>query len=234
MAADRILIVEDEQSIAELVSEALKRYGFRVENVSDGDIGLDMIETTLPDLVILDLMLPGLDGWEICRRMRENEATADIPVMMLTARRDERDVVAGLELGADDYMRKPFSLSELAARVRALLRRRGKRTPEKQTMEAGPLTVDLASEQVSVGGRLIDLSPTEYRLLELLAREEGRVVSREELLAKVWGYYTGDTRTVDVHLWRLRRKIEEDPENPRLIHTLRGRGYRLKWEGETR
>lgn len=234
MAADRILIVEDEQSIAELVSEALKRYGFRVENAFDGDTGLDMIETTLPDLVILDLMLPGLDGWEICRRMRENETTADIPVMMLTARRDERDVVAGLELGADDYMRKPFSLSELAARVRALLRRRGKRTPEKQTLEAGPLTVDLASEQVSVGGRLIDLSPTEYRLLELLAREEGRVVSREELLAKVWGYYTGDTRTVDVHLWRLRRKIEEDPENPRLIHTLRGRGYRLEWEGETR
>jgi len=234
VAADRILIVEDEQSIAELVSEALKRYGFRVENAFDGDTGLDMIETTLPDLVILDLMLPGLDGWEICRRMRENETTADIPVMMLTARRDERDVVAGLELGADDYMRKPFSLSELAARVRALLRRRGKRTPEKQTLEAGPLTVDLASEQVSVGGRLIDLSPTEYRLLELLAREEGRVVSREELLAKVWGYYTGDTRTVDVHLWRLRRKIEEDPENPRLIHTLRGRGYRLEWEGETR
>lgn len=233
MAADRILIVEDEQSIAELVSEALKRYGFRVENASDGDIGLDMIETTLPDLVILDLMLPGLDGWEICRRMRENEATADIPVMMLTARRDERDVVAGLELGADDYMRKPFSLSELAARVRALLRRRGKRTPKKQTLEAGPLTVDLAAEQVSVGGGPIDLSPTEYRLLELLAREEGRVVSREELLAKVWGYYTGDTRTVDVHLWRLRRKIEEDPENPRLIHTLRGRGYRLEWEGET-
>ncbi|MGC9489934.1 MAG: winged helix-turn-helix domain-containing protein, partial [Thermovirgaceae bacterium] len=182
--------------------------------------------------VILDLMLPGLDGWEICRRLKETDATRDIPVIMLTARRDERDVVAGLDLGADDYLRKPFSMSELVARVRALLRRAGRTTLSGGKTSIGPLVLDHEAESVTLRGEILELSPTEYRLLETLARSTGRVLSREELLGKVWGYYAGDTRTVDVHIWRLRRKIEDDPENPKLLHTLRGRGYRLQWEAD--
>lgn len=233
MTGERILVVEDEKTIAELVAEGLKRQGFRAEISPDGDTGLERIESTLPDLVILDLMLPGLDGWEICRRMRETPATKDIPIIMLTARRDERDAIAGLELGADDYMRKPFSLLELVARVKALLRRAagpGEETPER--VEVGPLAMDLKHQEAYLKGEPLDLSPTEYKLLETLIRNRGRTVSRDELLARIWGYYGGDTRTVDVHIWRLRRKIEEDPENPRLIQTLRGRGYRLYWSDD--
>jgi two-component system phosphate regulon response regulator PhoB/two-component system alkaline phosphatase synthesis response regulator PhoP len=177
-------------------------------------------------------MLPGLDGWEICRRMKENEVTREIPVIMVTARRDERDVVAGLDLGADDYLRKPFSMSELLARVRALLRRTGRKVGSVEKTSVGPLVLDHESESVTLRGEPLELSPTEYRLLETLARSAGRVLSREELLGKVWGYSTGDTRTVDVHIWRLRRKIEENPEHPKMLHTLRGRGYRLQWEAD--
>ncbi len=229
MAGERILVVEDERTIAELVAEGLKRQGFRAEISPDGDTALDRIESTLPDLVVLDLMLPGLDGWEVCRRMKESPRTKDIPIIMLTARRDERDAISGLELGADDYMRKPFSLLELVARVKALLRRAAQREEMPEKVEIGPLAMDLKHEEAYLKGEPLDLSPTEYKLLETLVRNKGRTVSRDELLAKIWGYYGGDTRTVDVHIWRLRRKIEEDPENPRLIQTLRGRGYRLYW-----
>ncbi|MFP4482325.1 MAG: response regulator [Thermovirgaceae bacterium] len=232
MSTGRILVIEDEQTIAELVADSLRLWGYRVETVGDGDEGLAVAEGTLPDLVVLDLMLPGLDGWEICRRLKEKEATRDIPVIMLTARRDERDVVAGLELGADDYLRKPFSMSELVARVRALLRRAAQSTTSGEKTSIGPLVLDHERESVTLRGEFLELSPTEYRLLETLARSAGRVLSREELLGKVWGYYAGDTRTVDVHIWRLRRKIETDPENPKMLHTLRGRGYRLQWEDE--
>jgi len=230
MSAGRILVIEDEQTIAELVADSLKQWGYRVETAADGDEGLAMAEATLPDLVILDLMLPGMDGWEICRRLKGNDSTRHIPLVMLTARRDERDVVAGLELGADDYLRKPFSMSELVARVRALLRRTGRGDESAEVSTVGPLEMNHKLERVTIGGKNLDLSPTEYRLLEVLLRSGGRVISKEELLGKVWGYYGGDTRTVDVHIWRLRRKIEEDPQNPKLLHTLRGRGYRLQWE----
>lgn len=230
MSAGRVLVIEDEQTIAELVADALRQRGYRVETAPDGDEGLAMAEGTLPDLVILDLMLPGLDGWEICRRLKETDATRDIPVIMLTARRDERDVVAGLDLGADDYLRKPFSMSELLARVRALLRRSGRKAESVKKTIVGPLVLDHESESVTLRGESLELSPTEYRLLETLARSAGRVLSREELLGKVWGYSTGDTRTVDVHIWRLRRKIEDDPEHPKMLYTLRGRGYRLQGE----
>ncbi len=232
MSTGRILVIEDEQTIAELVADALRQWGYRVETAPDGDEGLALAEGTLPDLVILDLMLPGLDGWEICRRMKQNDTTRDIPVIMLTARREERDVVAGLEIGADDYLRKPFSMSELVARVRALLRRTARSTTSGEKTSVGPLVLDHEAESVTLRGEPLELSPTEYRLLETLARSAGRVLSREELLGKVWGYYAGDTRTVDVHIWRLRRKIEDDPENPKMLHTLRGRGYRLQWEGD--
>ena len=234
MPGERILVVEDERSIADLVAEALKRQGYRVETAGDGDQALEAAETTLPDLIILDLMLPKLDGWEVCRRLREEETTKRIPVIMLTARRDEKDVVAGLELGADDYLRKPFSLAELLARVKAHLRARAQDALGDEGIAVGPLTLEPRSGEVLLDGTPLDLSPVEYRLLETLVRGKGRLVSREELLAKVWGYVAGDTRTVDVHIFRLRRKIEPDPEHPRLVHTVRGRGYRLLWTPEDR
>lgn len=229
MNSIRILVVEDEDSLAELVAMGLRRHGYLVERAADGDTALDMAETLLPDLVILDLMLPRMDGWEVCRRMRQAAATRQIPVLMLSARREEKDVVEGLEMGADDYLRKPFALGELAARVKALLRRGGHALPGVKSLREGPLELDVAARMFRMDGVLLDVSPTEYRLLEELLRRRGQVISREELLGKVWGYYEGDTRTVDVHVSRLRKKIEEDPENPRLLHTARGRGYRLEW-----
>ena len=234
MPGERILVVEDERSIADLVAEALKRQGYRVETAGDGDQALEAAETTLPDLIILDLMLPKLDGWEVCRRLREEDTTRRIPIIMLTARRDEKDVVAGLELGADDYLRKPFSLAELLARVKAHLRARAQDALGDEGIAVGPLVLEPKSGEVLLDGAPLDLSPVEYRLLETLVLGKGRLVSREELLAKVWGYVAGDTRTVDVHIFRLRRKIEPDPEHPKLVHTVRGRGYRLLWTPEGR
>ena len=228
---ERILVVEDEETIAELIAETLRRRGYRVETVYDGDGGLYAAETTLPDLVILDVMLPGMDGWEICRRIRENNATKEIPVLMLTARRDERDLLAGFDVGADDYMKKPFSVNELAARVRSLLRRKGAKGPDEKVIVIGPLTVDTEKGEVMFNGSVLDLTATEFRLLEMLASNPGRVVSRDALLARVWGYSAADTRTVDMHVFRLRRKIEDDPENPKLLQTVRGRGFRLHEEG---
>ena len=234
MPGERILVVEDERSIADLVAEALKRQGYRVETAGDGDQALEAAESTLPDLIILDLMLPKLDGWEVCRRLREEDTTRRIPIIMLTARRDEKDVVAGLELGADDYLRKPFSLAELLARVKAHLRARAQDALGDEGIAVGPLVLEPKSGEVLLDGAPLDLSPVEYRLLETLVLGKGRLVSREELLAKVWGYVAGDTRTVDVHIFRLRRKIEPDPEHPKLVHTVRGRGYRLLWTPEGR
>jgi len=228
---ERILVVEDEKTIAELIAETLRRRGYRVETVNDGDGGLYAVETTLPDLVILDVMLPGMDGWEICRRIRENPATKGIPVLMLTARRDERDLLAGFDVGADDYMKKPFSVNELAARVRSLLRRGGTKESAEKVITIGPLTVDTEKGEAVLNGSVLDLTATEFRLLEMLASNCGRVVSRDALLARVWGYSAADTRTVDMHVFRLRRKIEEDPENPKLLQTVRGRGFRLQEEG---
>ncbi len=196
MAGERILVVDDELAISELVSEALKRQGFRVETASDGDSALEKAETTLPDLILLDLMLPKLDGWEVCRRLKNQPSTKRIPIMMLTARRDEREVIAGLEIGADDYLKKPFSLGELIARVKALLRRSLPEQALEKGAQVGPLKMDFVREEAFLAGTLLSLSPTEYRLLEILARHPGRMVSRDELLAKVWGYVVGDTRTV--------------------------------------
>ncbi|HPJ25787.1 MAG TPA: response regulator transcription factor [Synergistaceae bacterium] len=229
MPDERILVVEDEATIADLIAEGLRRHGYLVERARDGDTALDMAETLVPDLIVLDLMLPGMDGWEICRRIRQYRKTRDVPILMLTARRDERDVVAGLELGADDYMKKPFSMNELMARVKALLRRTARKAPEEKHIVEGPLEWDVGAGMFRLEGEVLDLSPTEYRLLEELVLRRGKVVLREELLYKVWGYYGGDSRTVDVHISRLRRKVEEDPEHPLLVHTIRGRGYCLEW-----
>lgn len=230
MHSERILVVEDEEALSDILRDALKRHGYKIERAFDGDTGLEMAEKLLPDLIILDIMLPRMDGWEVCRRLKENKKTSAIPIILLTARRDEQDVVAGLDLGADDYIRKPFSLIELAARVRSVLRRSKANNNKENSIKIGPLEMDFERQTVSLWGKNLDLSPTEYHLLEILARNKERVLSREELLAKGWGYYLGDSRTVDVHISRLRRKIEKDPENPKLLHTVRGRGYMIKWE----
>ena len=229
MAGERILVVEDESAIVDIVCRALRRHGYETESAGDGDAALDKAATLRPDLVILDLMLPKMDGWEVCRRLRATPETASAPVIMLTARRDERDVLEGLEIGADDYIKKPFSLAELVARVRALLRRTtGKEAA--RTIEDGDLRIDLDDEMTFIRNETVDLSPTEFRLLELLARRMGRTVSREELLGKIWSFYGGDTRTVDVHVSRLRKKLDDGKRPALVIQSLRGRGYRLAWE----
>lgn len=229
MAGERILVVEDESAIVDIVCRALRRHGYETESAGDGDAALDKAATLRPDLVILDLMLPKMDGWEVCRRLRATPETASTPVIMLTARRDERDIIEGLEIGADDYIKKPFSLAELVARVRALLRRTAGKEAAR-TIEDGDLRIDLDDEMTFIRNETVDLSPTEFRLLELLARRMGRTVSREELLGKIWSFYGGDTRTVDVHVSRLRKKLDDGKRPALVIQSLRGRGYRLAWE----
>ena len=215
MAGERILVVEDESAIVDIVCRALRRHGYETESAGDGDAALDKAATLRPDLVILDLMLPKMDGWEVCRRLRAMPETASTPVIMLTARRDERDVLEGLEIGADDYIKKPFSLAELVARVRALLRRTAGKEAAR-TIEDGDLRIDLDDEMTFIRNETVDLSPTEFRLLELLG--------------KIWSFYGGDTRTVDVHVSRLRKKLDDGKRPALVIQSLRGRGYRLAWE----
>lgn len=229
MPGQRILIVEDEEAIVEVVSQTLRRHGYETVSASDGDDALEKAFSLRPDLVILDLMLPKMDGWEVCRRLKADRQTASIPVLMLTARREERDVVEGLEIGADDYMKKPFSLSELAARVKALLRRSDPGETGR-VVEDGDLRIEVDGETALLRGVPLDLSPTEFRLLEALARRMGRAVPREELLSKIWSFYGGDTRTVDVHISRLRKKLDDGKRPALAVNSLRGRGYRLLWE----
>ena len=229
MVRQRILVVEDEEAIRGIVTQTLLRHGYETASASDGDDALEKAFTLRPDLIILDLMLPRMDGWEVCRRLKAEKDTAFIPIIMLTARREERDVVEGLELGADDYMKKPFSLSELTARVRALLRRTA--VPEESgVLEAGDLRIEPGDETALLRGIPLELSPTEYRILEALARKMGRTVSREELLSKIWSFSGGDTRTVDVHISRLRKKLDDGKQPALAVNSLRGRVYRLVWE----
>jgi two-component system alkaline phosphatase synthesis response regulator PhoP len=229
LVRQRILVVEDEEAIRGIVTQTLLRHGYETASASDGDDALEKAFTLRPDLIILDLMLPRMDGWEVCRRLKAEKDTASIPIIMLTARREERDVVEGLELGADDYMKKPFSLSELTARVRALLRRTA--VPEEcGVLEAGDLRIEPGDETALLRGVPLELSPTEYRILEALARKMGRTVSREELLSRIWSFSGGDTRTVDVHISRLRRKLDDGKSPSLAVNSLRGRGYRLVWE----
>jgi two-component system alkaline phosphatase synthesis response regulator PhoP len=225
----RILIVDDEKGIQDIVSQALKRRGYETLVASDGDTALDLAFASRPDLIILDLMLPRMDGWEVCRRLKSSKETATIPIIMLTARRGEMDVVEGLELGADDYMKKPFSLAELVARVGVLLRR-NQTSQEMRQITNRELALDLESQSVTLREKTLDLSPTEFRILELLTRRFGKTVSRDELLGKIWNLYGGDTRTLDVHISRLRRKIDDEKRPVLEIQTLRSRGYRIVWE----
>lgn len=224
----RIIIVEDERDIAELVDHYLRKEGFQTEIVADGARALDRIRRTSPDLVVLDLMLPGMDGLEICRALRSDEGFRSLPIIMLTAKGGESDKVAGLELGADDYVTKPFSPRELMARVRALLRRRTAEAEPSQVLRCGRLVLDPARHLVEYGNRCVELTAKEFSLLQYLMGHRGRVVSRERLLNAVWGYdYVGGSRTVDVHIRHLRRKI---PALARTLITIKSFGYKLDEE----
>jgi DNA-binding response OmpR family regulator len=220
-----VLVVEDDRDIAELVARYLEKAGFTVETLSSGRDALAAIAQRPPDLLVLDLMLPHVDGLEICRAARSNARTAAMPIIVLTARAEESDRIAGLEIGADDYMGKPFSPNELVARVRALLRRTTRQEPEARAVSYGSIVVDTERHTVSTGGRDVTLTAKEFLLLEYLLRHRGRVLSRDVLLTDVWGYkYTGGTRTVDVHVRRLREKLP--PLGDALV-TVKQFGYKL-------
>lgn len=228
MAGERILVVDDEPSIREVVGLYLRREGFEVESAADGPAALAAIDRVRPDLVVLDLMLPGVDGLTITRQLR---AAGALPIIMLTARGEEIDRVLGLELGADDYLTKPFSSRELVARVRAVLRRTANRpagAPVSAPVVAGAVRVDPAARLASLAGRPLSLTAREFDLLLFLARHPGQVFTREQLLDQVWGFtFASDASTVTVHIRRLREKIEDDPTTPRRILTVWGVGYRF-------
>ena len=233
---EKILIVEDEQTLLETLAYNMKRQGYEVKTASDGNTALDLARKEHPDLIILDIMLPGMDGFEVCRILRQEMAT---PILMLTARDDEIDRVVGLEVGADDYLTKPFSMRELMARIKALLRRVRLIREEMGSQETAAaahqvftfdnLTIDLDRREVCKDTRPLAMKPKEYELLLFLAQHRGQVLSREHILERVWGWdYIGDSRTVDVHVRWLREKIETDPANPQRIITVRGAGYRFE------
>jgi two-component system response regulator MtrA len=224
----RILVIEDEEAIAAFVQTALERDGFTVKWIDNGVDALGAVVSFQPDLIILDLTLPGLDGLQICQAVRQRQTY--LPIIMLTARAEDTDKIVGLEVGADDYVTKPFNARELLARVRAILRlaRRtdGCRSPNRLCF--GQLEIDLEGRQVFKAGRAVDLAPKEFDLLVALARAPGRVFGRDTLLELVWGYdFNGDSRTVDVHMQRLRRKLEQDPHQPRYLLTVHSIGYKF-------
>ena len=236
--SEKILVVDDEISLQETLAYNLKKQGYDVKTIGDGADAIELAREWSPELIILDVMLPGLDGFEICRILRQEMTT---PILMLTARDDEIDRVVGLEVGADDYLAKPFSMRELIARVKALLRRvrlireeaainegeDGK--PKAEVLEFDNLILDMVRHEIKIDDRVVAFKPKEYELLTFFAQHQGQVLSREMILERVWGWdFIGDSRTVDVHVRWLREKIEQNPENPRRIITVRGAGYRFE------
>jgi len=226
--ARSILVVDDEPTLRETLAEALEGEGFVVDTAADGPSAVSRFRETKPDLVLLDVMLPGLSGIDVCRIIR---AESTVPIVMLTARDSEVDKVVGLELGADDYVTKPFSLRELSARVRAIFRRDDqlRAAPTPPTVELAGVTIDLAGHRILRDGRDVAVKPKVFELLAFLLRHPGQVMTRDQLLEHVWGYdYPGETRTVDVHVHWLRSAIEPDPGNPTILQTVRGVGYVLR------
>jgi two-component system response regulator RegX3 len=223
----KILVVEDEASFSEALAYVLGKEGFEVVVADTGDGAIAAFDKGGADLVLLDLMLPGLSGTEVCRQLRSRSS---VPIIMLTAKDTEVDKVVGLELGADDYVTKPYSKAELIARIRAVLRRQGESSSMQEgVITAGPVRIDVERHQVNINDELVSLPLKEFELLEFLVRNSGRVLTRSQLIDRVWGSdYFGDTKTLDVHVKRLRAKIEKDPANPTYIQTIRGLGYKFE------
>jgi len=229
MAKEKILIVDDEEHIIELLKFNLLNAGYEVLTANNGIDAVKIAKVEKPSLLLLDLMLPGIDGFDVCKEIKRNNEMKNTSIVMLTAKGEELDKILGLELGADDYITKPFSVRELLARVKAVLRRTNSfNDPEEEVYDSQNLKVDFERHEVSVNREKVDLTLKEFELLQILIKNKGKILKRETLLDKIWGYeYIGETRTVDVHIRYLRKKIEEDDKNPRFIETIRGVGYRF-------
>ena len=227
MAEKKILIVDDEDHIRELLKFNLEKSGYNVYTANDGLEGLQLARGKQVDLILLDLMLPGMDGFEVCKEIRKDNIISNVPIIMLTAKSEEIDKILGLELGADDYITKPFSIRELSARVKALLRRSNIKY-DNEVLRFGNIALNLQTREVLKNGEKLDFTLKEFEVLKLLIKNKGKILTREILLDKIWGYeYVGETRTVDVHIRHIRKKIEEDDKNPIYIQTIRGVGYKF-------
>jgi two-component system response regulator MprA len=235
----KVLVIDDEENIVEFIRLGLRYEGFQVEAASEGEEGITKAQRIDPELIILDLMMPGIDGIEVCQRLRANPITRDIPILMLTAKDDVRDRIIGLDAGADDYLTKPFDFDELLARIRAILRRQsrtkavqlsnGAESENDQVLQFADLRLNMATREVTRGGRLIELTATEYNLLHLFMSHPRQVLDRQTILNRVWGYdFLGETNIIEVYVRYLREKIEDSPSTPRLIQTVRSVGYVLK------
>lgn len=227
MADEKILIVDDEEHIRELIKFNLENNGYKVIAADNGIQALMLAKKESPHLILLDVMLPGMDGYDVCKEVRKDNAISNTPIIMITAKGEELDKILGLELGADDYITKPFSVRELVARTKALLRRTKPQQIDK-TYKFGNITIDFEKHEVLKSDEKVDLTLKEFELFEVLIKNKGRVMTRDFLLDKIWGYeYIGETRTVDVHIRHLRKKVEDDDKNPKFVETIRGVGYRF-------
>ena len=227
MDEKKILIVDDEDHIRELLKFNLEKNGYVVYMANDGLNGLKLAREKQVDLILLDLMLPGMDGFEVCKEIRRDNIISNVPIIMLTAKSEEIDKILGLELGADDYITKPFSIRELSARIKALLRRSNVKY-DNEILRFGNITLNLQTREVLKHGKKLDFTLKEFEVLKLLIQNKGKILTREILLDKIWGYeYVGETRTVDVHIRHIRKKIEEDDKKPIYIQTIRGVGYKF-------
>ena len=228
MANEKILVVDDEEHIVELIKYNLLSSGYDVITCNNGIDAVNLAINERPNLILLDLMIPGKDGYDVCKEIRTKSEVKNISIIMLTAKSEEFDKILGLELGADDYITKPFSVRELLARVKAVLRRVGAKEEQSDIMVFGDLSANFEKREIRIKGKKIDLTLKEFELLEMLIKNRGKILRREMLLDKSWGYeYIGETRTVDVHIRYLRKKIEDDDKNPKFIETIRGVGYRF-------
>lgn len=225
--SDRILIVDDDNTLLGFIQEYLEREGFEISSATGGDKALRLFYQDRPDLVVVDVMMPGMDGWELCARLQE---LSDIPIIMLTAKTSENDKLRGFRLGVDDYITKPFSMAELVARIRAVLTRSAsKRSKDLEVFQIGNLRVDVRKRQVLLNEKVVDLTPTEYRLMETLARKPGEAIAHDDIVSQVWGdEHEGGDSALRRYIWLLRQKVERDPKNPERIITLRSFGYRLE------